>query len=411
MKRFSNIKEGFKTLDVQDNTINSVKSEDIQKYLEIARKFLSEEGLYVCGWLISHENYEEELNCPEGKNALEFFFSQGHPNEKKLQKLYKSLEKLDKERRLLEVPLFQTKQQFDDIMSKKISPDEILLDLVSEKGRNEIAKKYTPLVHKIARSWVGKTAFDYDQLVSYAYEGLIWAMDGYGKKSNKQKKREELGGEEIDMDKYKSYTFLSFAAQMIRCRILDAAKNDSRIVRIPISQQNKTKEEQGFLAKSNTISGDQPIQSGDDEGQTLFNIVGGIENPGIKIDKEEIDKLWDDICKALEEKFGQKTMDIFYNYFGWGGRKKLTGKEMAKKYGYKSPASITAEVVKVINFIKKDKNMFARFTDIYELMREHQEDLDEYDEYNSNYSLNINEFLNDEKQKNNEENNDETFFQ
>ena len=410
MKRFSNIKEGFKTLDVQEDTINSIKSEDIQKYLEISRKFLSEEGLYVCGWLISHENYEEELNCPEGKNALEYFFSQGHPNEKNLQKLYKSLEKLNKERRLLEVPLFQTKQQFDDIMSKKISPDEVLLDLVSERGRNEVAKKYTPLVKKIAASWIGVTAFDYDQLISYAYEGLIYAMDSYGKKSNKQKKREELGAEEIDMDKYKSYTFLSYAAQMMRSRILDAIKNDSRIVRIPISQQNKEKEEQGFIAKSNTVSGDQPIKNGDEEGQTLFNFVGGIDNPGIKIDKEEIDKLWDDICKALEEKFGEKTMDIFYNYFGWGGRKKISGKDMAAKYHYKSAASITAEVVKVLNFIKKDKNMFARFTDIYELMREHQEDVDEYDEYNSNYNININEFIKDDSQKA-EENNDDGFFQ
>lgn len=181
---------------------------------------------------------------------------------------------------------------------------------------------------------------------------------------------------------------MSYASQMMRNCILDAAKNDSRLVRIPISQQNKARKEQGFIAKSNTVSGDQAMGNGKDgDGQTLFDIVGGIDNPGIKIDKEELDRLWDQVWKKLTEKFGEKTMDIFSNYFGFGNAKQLSGKEMAAKYGYKSPGSITAEVVKVINFIKKDPNMFRAFTDIYELMKEHQEDLDELD---NDYQYNVN---------------------
>lgn len=388
MKKYSQIIKEARTIEAQENALGVIPKARLEKFLQIASKFLTDEAKYVCQWLIDHEDWMKETKKSDSGNPIETFFNGGMPQDKNMETLYKSIMKLSKENRLLQIPTFLTKEQFDGIVQKKISPDEVYLDFTSEKGRNEIAKKYTPLVHKIAHSWVGKTAFDYDQLVSYAYQGLIYAMDSYGKKSNKQKKREEMGGEEIDMSKYKGYTFMSYASQMMRNCILDAAKNDSRLVRIPISQQNKTRKEQGFIAKSNTVSGDQPMGNGKDgEGQTLFDIVGGIDNPGVKIDKEELDKLWDQVWAKLTDKFGKKTMDIFSNYFGFGNAKKLKGKEMAAKYGYKSAGSITAEVVKVINFIKHDPNMFRAFTDIYELMKEHQEDLDELD---NDYQYNVN---------------------
>ena len=380
MRRLSQIDESQSVLEIQDNTVNHLTKAQLEKYLQIADKFISADGKYVCKWLIDNNSkYLKELS-KGGDNALADFYNSGMPNDKSLQDLYKALRKLQKANRLLEVPVFLTKEQFNGIIKKEISPDEVLLDLTSERGRNEIAKKYTPLVHKIAKTWVGKAALTYDELVSAGFEGLLNAMNTYGKKSNKQAKKEQETGVEFDMSKLKSYTFLSYASQMIRNRILGDVQ-DSKLVRIPLSQQRKEKEEQGFIAKSNTVSGDQQMgHNKDGEGQTLFDIIGGVENPGLNVDRQEIDKLWKQITKALEDKFGEKTMDIFYNYFGWGGRKQLSGKEMAKKYGYKSPASITTEVVKVINFIKKDPDMFARFTDIYELIREHREDVDEYDD-------------------------------
>lgn len=407
MKKFSQILiNEAKQILAQKDAIGIISTPRLEKYLQIADKFISDEAKYVCKWLVTHEDWIKDMKKKKSTNPLVDFYNAGVPKDTSFSELYKMIGTLNKNKSLLEVPTFMTKEQFDGILSKKVSPDEIFLDFDTEEGRNIIAKKYTPLVHKIARSWVGKTALDYDQLVSYGYEGLIYAMSTYGKKSNKQKKREEMGGEELDMAKYKSYTFLSYASQLIKNRILDATKNDSRLVRIPISQQNKERAENGIIAKSNSVSGDQPMGNGKDgEGQSLFDIVGGIENPGIKIDREELDRLWANVCKALEEKFGKKTMDIFYNYFGFGDRKQLSGKEMAAKYGYKSPASITAEVVKVINFIKKDKNMFARFTDIYELMREHQEDIDDLETEND--LMNVNGKIMEDKKQMSEENYDD----
>ena len=42
--------------------------------------------------------------------------------------------------------LFQTPEQFEAILSKQVSPDEVIIDLSSERGRNEVAKKYEALV-------------------------------------------------------------------------------------------------------------------------------------------------------------------------------------------------------------------------------------------------------------------------
>ena len=51
------------------------------------------------------------------------------------------------------------------------------------------------------------------------------------------------------MKKYKSYTFFSFAAQIIQNNILDSIKTDSHIVRIPISQQNKERKDDSEKAR------------------------------------------------------------------------------------------------------------------------------------------------------------------
>lgn len=401
MKKFSQIliKEA-KQINAQKDALGIISTARLEKYLKIADKFITDEAKFVVKFMITHEDWIKEMKKNGSTNPIVDFFNAGMPKDQSMAEFYKTISKLNKMKSLLEIPTFMTNEQFEGILSKSISPDEVFLDFNTESGRNEIAKKYTPLVHKIARSWIGKSAFDYDQLVSYAYEGLIWAINGYGKKSKKQQKREERGEEELDLTSYREYTFLSFASQMMRNCILDAIKKDSRLVRIPISQQNKEREENGMIAKSNSVSGDQPMGNGKDgEGQSLFDIVGGIENPGIQIDKGELDKLWDQILKKLEEKFGPKTMDIFLNHFGFGDKEPLSGKDMAAKYGYKSPASITAEVMKVVNFIKKDKTMFARFTDIYELMREHREDIDDLDTQNDSM-INVNGKIMEDKEEN-----------
>jgi len=380
MKKFSQIVESKKTIEIQDDSVNYLSVSQLKKYLEIANKFISEATKNICNWLIDNNStYIKKLSTGDSDNALVDFYNAGVPSDAELKKLYSWIGEVSKSGKLLEIPVFQTEAQFNSIINKKSSPDEVILDLESEKGRNDVAKRFTPLVHKIVHDWIGKTSFEYDDLFAYGMQGLTYAMNSYGKKSKKKERKEAATGEEEDISKYKEYTFLQYAAQMIRFHILEAAKNDSHLVRIPVSRQKKEKDENGFISKSNSVSGDKHLGGKDgDEGKTLFDLVGGMENPGKSIDKKEIDDLWKEITDQLEEKFGEKTMDIFYNHFGWGGRKKLSGKEMAEKYGYKSPSSITGEIMKVLNFIKKDKKMYSKFVDIFELIKEAKHDEDEY---------------------------------
>lgn len=414
MKKFSEfvIKES-KKIEIQEDTVNYLSAAQIEKYLKIADKFISKEAKAVCKWLIdNNQTYIKDLSTGETDNAITDFFNKGIPSDSTLKELYSNITKINNSGRILEIPTLMTKDQFDSITDddpkKRVSPDEVIMDLDSEAGRTAVFKKYEPLLHKIVNSWMGKTSFDRDDLYSAGSYGLTYAMNTYGKKSNKAKGKEEEAlkkakkeAEErgdnpdditldnidvVDFAKYKSYTFLQYAAQMIRCWILEAIKNESHLVRIPISQQKRQKDEKGFIARSNSVSGDKHMGGKDgDEGKTLFDLVGGIENPGKDIDKHEIDKLWDETMDKLEEKFGPKTMDIFKNHFGFGlsnGEKRISGKEMAKKYGYTSPSSITAEITKVLNFIRKDSRTFKKFQDIAFLMREAKHDEDEYDNDN-----------------------------
>lgn len=386
MKKFSQLTKAInesKQLSIQDDSVNKLNPDELKTYVSVASKFLSEETKNICKWLAANEKYADELPNADGDNALASFFNSGFPKEAKYQDLYRWILAVVKSGRILEIPVFLTREQFDAIVSKKAAPDEYILDLETEAGKNEVAKRYIPLVHKIANSWIGKSALTKDELFSYGLEGLELAMRTYGKKRPTLLKKEKELGIEIDTSKYRSTTFLQFASQIIRNMILEGIKNHSHLVRIPISRQRKEKEEKGYVAKSNSVSGDTHLGSKDGgEGKTLFDLVGGMENPGKAMDKAEIDRLWDEIMKDLSAKFSEQTMDIFKNHFGFDlkdGEKKLSGKEMAKKYGYSSPSSITAEITKVLNFIKKDKKMFQKFVDIFELMQEAKHDDDEYD--------------------------------
>ena len=118
----------------------------------------------------------------------------------------RSVKDIIKSNRMMEIPVFQTKEQFENIINKKVPADTIILDLNSESGRAAVAKKYEPLIHKICHQWVGKINLPYDDLLGFAYEGLTYAMNNYGKKNKKSTATDEA---------VLSYTFGQFAAYCI----------------------------------------------------------------------------------------------------------------------------------------------------------------------------------------------------
>lgn len=367
------VAENEQKLEIQENSLNYIPTEQLKQYLSIANKFLSEDAKNIINWLIEHPNYVKELANGNSKNALATFFNNGTPTQQGFKDLYRWMKNVVKMNRIIEIPVFQTKEQFDSIINKTISPDEIILDFSTEKSRNEIAKKYDPLVWKIARSFVGKCEFSLEELHASGLYGLVKAMNDYGKKTDKN-----LAGEEA----IKSTTFTQYAAYIIRVWILEDIKDRSHLVRIPRSQQKAERSETGFNTKTNSISVETTVgKDKDGNKQSLLNKLGDFERAGKSLEFEDNEKLWDGIHKKLAKKFDKDSLDLFYSIFGLRGYKKLSGKELMDKYKLKNPANVTVIKNRIIQYMIKDPALYNALLELYEFTNEcrHDDDVEDRD--------------------------------
>ena len=372
MKTLSKIiNEAKQPLDIQDDTINYISGAELRQYLVIADKFISADAKDVINWLIDHPNYVDDIAGPNADNALATFYDNGVPSTPVMKELYKSLGKVIKNGRMLEIPVFQTKEQFEAILDKKVSPDEIILDLTTEKGRNEIAKKYEPMAWKIARSYVGRSNLDLEELYAIGMEGIVWAMNKYGKKNDKSSASDE---------DVKAYTFHSWVSYCIRIAILEAIKDQGHLVRVPRSQQSKEKSEKGHMTKNYSISMETPVgRDKDGNSRRLSDKIGDYERAGKSLEDEDNARLWEHIHKLLKKKFDERTLDIFYDKWGVNGHKKLSGKELMEKYGFNAQSNINFVCSKVINYMMKNPETKEALLELYEFVesRNHDNDMED----------------------------------
>lgn len=372
MKTLSKIiNEAKQPLDIQDDTINYISGAELRQYLVIADKFISADAKDVINWLIEHPNYVDDIARPNADNALATFYDNGVPSTPVMKELYKSLGKVIKNGRMLEIPVFQTKEQFEAILDKKVSPDEIILDLTSERGRNEIAKKYEPMAWKIARSYVGRSNLDLEELYAIGMEGIVWAMNKYGKKNDKSSASDE---------NVKAYTFHSWVSYCIRIAILEAIKDQGHLVRVPRSQQSKEKTEKGHMTKNYSISMETPVgRDKDGNSRRLSDKIGDYERAGKSLEDEDNARLWEHIHKLLKKKFDDRTLDIFYDKWGVNGHKKLSGKELMEKYGFNAQSNINFVCSKVINYMMKNPETKEALLELYEFVesRNHDNDMED----------------------------------
>ena len=357
--------------EVQSNTINYISEADLKKYLDIAGKFISDESKELVNWLIvNNKTYISELSTDDDENALAGFYKHGVPSDPHLKELYKLIGLIVKSGRVLEIPVFQTKEQFDSIINKTASPDEIILDLKTEKGRTAVVKKYEALCHKIARQWVGKINLSYEDLLGCCYEGLTYAMNNYGKKNKKSKAEDEA---------VKGYTFGQFASYCMLNQIKGNGVNDSHLVRIPTSQQKRERDEKGHNTKNLSVSGDKAVGHEDDGGKTIFDFIGSANDAESGVNADDRKKLWDGVWNILSKQFDEKVLDVWCSYWGLFGHKKLQNKEIAKKYNVAN-SNITYYCQKVNFFIKKNKKILDMFSELYELVKESINEKDREDE-------------------------------
>lgn len=362
MKKLSNfILEA--NLDIQDGGCNFISAEALEQYLATCSKFLSPEAKVIIQYLIDNNStYIQDMSNGKAGNALELFYNAGVPKDATKKVIYKAIGTLAKKGRLLEVPVFQSEDTFDNLLDKKISLDEVVLDLDSEKGRNAVAKKFDPLVWKIARSYEGKSNFSLEELYAYGLEGLTRAMNKYGKKTENTIADEEA---------VKSTTFFTFAGCHIRSHILDMIVAQSHLVSIPKNQQRKEKELTGRNTKNYSVSGDQTMgHDSDGNAKSMFDYMdgdAGTDQAGRGIDMEDIQKNWDLIYSEIEKKFDEKTLDIWYSLYGVRGHEKVKNKELMQKYGM-GASKVTYYATKVNQYILNTPKLKNAILDIRELM-------------------------------------------
>ena len=356
---------------IQDNSINYIGVSDLKKYLEVTDRFISDETKQLVNWLIvNNDSYINELSTDEDENALAGFYKAGIPQKENLKELYKLVGTIIKAGKTMEIPVFQTKKQFEDIINKKIPADIVILDLNSESGRNAVVKKYEGLIHMIAKQWNGKINLSYKELLSVCYEGMAYAINTYGKKNKKSKATDEAVA---------SYTFGQYAAYCMRNHITGWGVFDSHLVRVPNSQQKKERNEKGHNTKNFSISGDKSVGHDDDKGKTIFDFIGNGNDTESNVNSADRKKLWDDVWNILSKEFDKKTLDIWCSYWGMYNHKKLQNKELAQKYNVAS-SNVTYYCQKVNFFIKKNKKILDMFKELYELVKESINQKDNGDE-------------------------------
>lgn len=370
MKKLSQvIAEAQTVLDIQDDAIGYISTGELQKYLTITDKFISDDTKFLINYIISNPDKFK------GTKPLEDLFYGPIPKDENLKKCYSIIRKLNTQERLLEIPQFQSKEQFDGIISMQINPDEILLDLKSEKGRNEVAKKYDKLVWKIARTFIGKSSLTLDELHSAGLGGLVYAMNNYGKKTDYSK---------TDDETRKSKTFFSYASWIIRNGILEAIKNESHIVHISVSQQTKERKETGRNTKSFTISGDESITGDSESGKSRFDTIAGDQFGGDgsrTLDYQDLEHDWEILYKLLDKTFSKpkdkEALEAFYQFHELNGREKMDMQTLEKKLGRR----LSYPFYKITNYLLNDPKASVIFKEIRELMAECRNYADQLDNW------------------------------
>lgn len=352
-----------KKIIIQANSLNYLSTDKLEKYIKVTNKFISDDTKQIIKYLIDNNStYISNLSTDTDENALAGFYNSEKPTDETLIELYNHIDNVNKVGRLLEIPVFQTKEQFNKIIKQEVSPDYIFYNLETVKGQNNAAKQFQPLVHKICRQYFGKSNFDYNDLLSSANVGLTHAIKTFGKTKTNENLEKNIS----------EYTFLQYAAHMIRFAILDGINHESRTVRIPKSQINKIRKNNGEIAKSNTLSGDQLVNnhtSKDDGNKTIFDFIDSQESSDNALNRHDLDKLWKEIYKEIIKKYGEKIFNVWCSFYGLNDFEKLKNKEIAKQYNV-SNSLITYYCTKVNQFIQNDKKIFSMLKDVYELLKE-----------------------------------------
>lgn len=312
------------------------RSKEFLKLLWLSEKYPELQNKEVVEYLIKGKNIIKTLDSTVAKDFIAL------------------AKKVGDEIRLL--PQMLSASQRQAVIDGKINPDDLALDLETEKGRNNVAKKFIPLIEKIIKAYVDQSSLSKEELRSAAMVGLVKAMDEY-------KNPEELE----NANKNGNMSFMSYAAYRIKHWILKDMNNYSRNVKISKYYQNQLKDEDEDTNREFSID---HIHANDDDDKAMsidrfLALADDTEDTSYDVDQELFKKLF----KYLETKFALRDCLVFYKVNGLNDYKKEKSKDIAKELGV-SAAAIATICTKIFKFIKNDKTA-KRIFDAFESLADH----------------------------------------
>lgn len=209
------------------------------------------------------------------------------------------------------------------------------LDLKSAKSRNEIAKQYQALVHKIVNQQIHKTALSPADVLGFAEEGLVDAMNTYNPN--------------------KGQTFRQYAGYRILYAIQNGSNTQGHTVTFSAYMQKKAKEndQSTWIMRSIDIHVDE-------DGEEHSNIP----IPSCEMNVTTTGDVYQDLYDLIESKFSQRDCEIFYQIYGINGREVKKGKDLAAEYGC-SGTNITLINQKVLKYIRSQKELAEQLLEVF----------------------------------------------
>lgn len=335
----SNIQEA-KNFEMPNVKLNKLTVSDLDKYItKCDKKFLSDETLYILKYM--------KDNFTEGKEITNLdFINNGWNNGELDSKIKDKVIALNKVKRIKELPMFLTDDEFKQVINGERPLDFFVYDFTSEQGRNELVKRFEPMLKNAAFKASKKVGYDYDEMYSAGLEGFTYAMNNYGKlRSEYVRTSNNKFDVEAQIEKEKKLgltpqnsTFSSFATAHVSNAINEYIQNEMSIIRRPKSNQRAEKKETGSVSKERKLSGDAAVGNDKDgNSRNMWDKLGddiGVEQGGQSIDDAEVEELWKQVYKRIETRFAKDldVVELWYVRNGLNGREQKNIKGEGKYY-------------------------------------------------------------------------------
>ena len=311
--------------------VSKTVSRDIQNVLFLTQKYS----------LFSTDQIEEIRWA--GKNLLSKLSEKLGIPENDLEDIWNVISKM-KEHELRVLPQYQSAQERDAVLNKKLRVSDLTIDLESDKGNRDVIKMYTPLVHKIVNQFVGKSKLNKAELMSAALMGFNDAINNWNPNADN------------------AVSFKTFASYCVRQQIL----ND-------INEYGHTLSGTSWYAAEKAKKGEVKLDATsldsfmDDDGDWNNDHLAAL---GAEDKDKDDTEHWKKVYKAIEDKFKVRDVDIFYRYFGLNGRKKEKSKDIAKSYGMSEGNIRNSVINKILAFLRTDKELLSILMDIQDIYNE-----------------------------------------